>query len=308
MAEVAASPVTCSEYPANWARVGSWPVARLKSAFIAANSIWRAIAPATATVTPLTARDAAPLLSWSLRTASCQGTGPPRSRFTQASTSHGSSRARPTSTSTAPAAIGNGFTGSYAYSSTRPVNPSSARPATGMSSRHQSRMAPALPPAYDTERFDHHRAHRDQRDEHGGQRHRDRDQQGEQRIGHHVGRERADVPDLHRADELPSHQEEDQPDQQPEHRPEQGLPGGDAPGGTDVRADQAQCGEPAVAPVAAEAHGGGDEDGDRHQQHHTDHDGQHDQQRRERVGLAVGPVSGDPSGAGAAGVRVSLPA
>ncbi|CAM5307124.1 hypothetical protein SBADM41S_09699 [Streptomyces badius] len=157
MAEVAASPVTSSEYAANWARAGSWPVARLKSAFIAANSIWRAIAPATATVTPLTARDAASLLSWSLRTASCQGTGPPRSRFTHASTSHGSSRARPTSTSTAPPAIGNGFTGSYAYSSTRPVSPSTARPATGTSSRHQSRR-PRFFPGVRHQQLDRHRA------------------------------------------------------------------------------------------------------------------------------------------------------
>lgn len=116
----------------------------MNSSPTAANSICSATAPATATVIPLTAREAALLLSWSLRVASCQGTGPPCSRFTHASTSHGSSSASPTRTSTAPPAIGYGLT--VAYGSTLSLSRSTTRPATGISSRHQKRRLRLRPP------------------------------------------------------------------------------------------------------------------------------------------------------------------
>ncbi len=84
--------------------LASRPASFSKSSWTPANSIWMATAPATATVTPLTVRAAVPLLSCSLRMASCQESGPPRKRFTKPSTSHGSSAVTPTRTSTAPAA------------------------------------------------------------------------------------------------------------------------------------------------------------------------------------------------------------
>ena len=96
--------------PAAWAEPPVGLVTLMKSSCMPPNIICRAIAPATATVMPLTARAAEPLLNWSRRVASCQGTGPPRSRATTASTSHGSSAVSPKSTRMEPAAMGTGRT------------------------------------------------------------------------------------------------------------------------------------------------------------------------------------------------------
>ena len=61
--------------------------------------------PSSPPVIPPTARETEPLSSWSRRVASCQGTGPPRSRRTTASTAQGSRAIRPIRTSALPAPI-----------------------------------------------------------------------------------------------------------------------------------------------------------------------------------------------------------
>ncbi|MFD7509243.1 hypothetical protein ACFV5N_07835 [Streptomyces sp. NPDC059853] len=86
-----------------WARSVSCPVSKVCSSRTPPKSIWSAMAPATATVMPLTAREAGPLPSWSRRTASCQETGPPRRAPTHRSTIHGRNAVAPTRTSTMPA-------------------------------------------------------------------------------------------------------------------------------------------------------------------------------------------------------------
>lgn len=65
---------------------------------------WIRIVPASTTTRPDTTRLAVPLSSCSLRTASCHDGGPPRSRSTIRSTSHGSNAATPTSRNTLPTA------------------------------------------------------------------------------------------------------------------------------------------------------------------------------------------------------------
>lgn len=89
------------------------------------------------------------------------------------------------------------------------------------------------------------------------------------------------------------------------------LARGDPPGHPAVGADQAQCREPPVAPLAAEAHGRGDEDTDRQQQHHEDDDDQEEEYRVQFVGRSEGSpkwsirVTLEPSILGA---RLSAPA
>ena len=70
------------------------------------------------------------------------------------------------------------------------------------------------------------------------------------------------------ADGFPQQQEEPVPTASPSTAPAERLARRDPPGHPDVGADQPQRGQPAVAPLAAEADGGGDEHGDRQQQHH----------------------------------------
>ncbi len=78
------------------------PVSAVNWACTATSSPCSAMAPATETAIPETARTAVPLSSWSRRTASCQATLPPPSRRTVASTTQGSSNATPTSRAATP--------------------------------------------------------------------------------------------------------------------------------------------------------------------------------------------------------------
>lgn len=81
--------------------------------------------------------------------------------------------------------------------------------------------------------------------------------------------------------------------------------GRDPTGRAAVGAHQTQGGEPSVAPLAAEAHGGGDEHGDRHQQHDEDDQDQQDQYRigafRDRVRVPEPVDAGDPPAGDALG-------
>lgn len=74
------------------ARCGSMPESVTKSLCTPLKRVCRAIAPATAAVTPLTMRAEALLWSWIRRVASCHATGPPRSRPTTDSTTQGAGR------------------------------------------------------------------------------------------------------------------------------------------------------------------------------------------------------------------------
>jgi hypothetical protein len=98
---------------------------------------WIAITPATETAMPETARTAVPLSSCNRRTASSQATPPPPRRCTTASTSHGSSRARPTSSRATPVAAWNSIDPDPELAP-RPSfsGQSSPIPATGRTSRH----------------------------------------------------------------------------------------------------------------------------------------------------------------------------
>ncbi|WP_461009367.1 hypothetical protein [Streptomyces capparidis] len=120
------------------ARSGSCPVSVTKSPRTPFSSDSSAIAPATATVMPATARAADSPPTWRRRVASCQDSGPPPSRRTTAPTSHGSTGTSPASTSTEPAA-------SAQVSASVPLTTPSdlvsriARPSAGAGSRHHSR-------------------------------------------------------------------------------------------------------------------------------------------------------------------------
>lgn len=275
----------------------------LKSSFIAANSICRATAPATATVTPLTAREAAPLLSWSRAGGQLPGdraaAHPPDAGLDQP----GQEKGQPDEDEHR--ASGDRI---------RVDDAVLVDPAPESEDRESGDRQQQPPPeatlaaaavAYDTERLDDHGAHGDQGDEHGGERNREGDQHAEPGVGGQVGGEGADVPDLDVADEPAPRQEHGQSDEEAEHRAEECLTGRDPAGHPDVRTDQAQGGEAAVAAVTAEADSGGDEDGHGGQQHHTDHDGQHDEDRWQRVGRAGLAVSGDPVAARCTGQGVA---
>lgn len=260
-----------------WARLGSRPVSWVKSSWTPVNSICRAMAPATATAIPLTMRAAVPLLNCSRRTASCQATPPESSRPTTVSTIQGSSAVTPTSSSRTPPTTR--YPLKSPFSLPLPIiGESIARPATGSSSRHHSRR----------------RAGRAVRTTPSGSmttprsansvtrtlpRHREGDQEGEQRGGRQIAREDADAEQVDRAHEFPAEQEEAGAEHQPEHGAGQCLAGRDPARHAAVGADQPQCREPPVPPLAAEPHRRRDEDGDRHQQHHED---DQDEQQQDR--------------------------
>jgi hypothetical protein len=103
-----------------------------------AKSICSPIVPATATAMPLTRRADVALSTWSRRTASCQGTAPPRMRRTTRSISHGRRVTAPMSSSVAPAATW--YRLSSLASRTSPNSGySSARPSSGRIRRHHRR-------------------------------------------------------------------------------------------------------------------------------------------------------------------------
>lgn len=131
--------------------------------------------------------------------------------------------------------------------------------------------------AHHAERLDDDAAQREQGDQHRRRRNREGDQRGQPRRGVHVAGEHADVENLDGARDLAADQEEDRAEAEPDHGTRERLTGGDPPGHPAVGADQAQRREPAVAPLAAEPYGRGDEDADRRKQHHEHDDDQQDQ-------------------------------
>ena len=188
------------------------------------------------------------------------------------------------------------------------IGASSARPATGSSSRHHSRRRGGPRGAHHAERFDDHAAQREQRHQ------RPRPPAPRRRpAGRAPGTgvrslgEDADVrTGRRRARELPADQEERRCRHQPEHRAGQRLAGRDPPGHPAVRADQPQRREPPVAALAAEPHGRGDEDRDRQQQHHEDDD---DEQQQDRVRAPRGLAArvAEPLDAGDVAVAAGVP-
>ena len=290
--------------PASGPGERSWPVGfGVVALRRPANSICRAIAPATATAMPLTMRAAVPLLSCSLRTASCQDDRARPRRATTASTTHGSSAVTPTSSRMTPpvtmvlvevAVVRGPCRSSGRACRGRPAAAAAATTAGvgGLGRTHHA------------ERFDHHAAQREQRDQHGGRRDRDGDQDGEYGRGVEVAREDADRRTVRRSPAIwRPIRKKPVPKTSPSKAPASASPAAirrvirlSAP------TSRSAASLP-VAPLAAEAYGRGDEHADRHQQHHED--------RRGRAGAGPGPspsraASGSPNGVDArdAGVVV----
>lgn len=233
---------------------------------------------------PFTMRAAVPLLNWSLRTASCQETEPEFSRATTASTIHGSSAVMPTrSRMTPPVTM---YSLKFPFSVPLPIiGTSSPIPPSGSSSRHHRRRRAGLAVrttpsgSMTTPR----RASSVTATAAAGTAMAIRPHEYGRRV--EVAREDAEAEDLDRARDLAADQEEAGAEDQPEHRSGERLARGDPAGHPAVGADQPQRREPAVAPLAAEAYGRGDEDADRHQQHHEDRE---DEQQQDRVHLLRG--------------------
>lgn len=167
------------------------------------------------------------------------------------------------------------------------IGASRPRPPSGSSSRHHSRMSRRLGRANHAERLDDHSAQGQQRHRDRGRRDRDGDQDGERGRRVEVAREDADPEELDGAGDLATDQEEYDAEGQPEEGATECLARGDPAGHPAVGADESERGEPAVAPLAADAHARGDEDADRHQQHHEDEE---DEQEKDRVRLPGEPL------------------
>lgn len=166
-------------------------------------------------------------------------------------------------------------------------------PTTGRSSRHQMRRRGGPGRTDDAERFDDHTAQREQGHGHRGRGHRDGDEGGEPGRRVEVGGEDAALAEADAADQGTADGEEAGAQDQSDEGAGQRLTGRDAAHHPAVGADQPQRGEPAVAPLAAEADGGGDEHGDGHQQGDEGQDDHQHEDGVEAVAFRVVAEGGD---------------